>query len=311
MASRDRWNSLQTNRSGGKAENYTPSDLELGQMPPAQRLDMFLRETEKIQDDIQRIANNTSQLRALHQKSLGAVDRSSAEQVDELTDATSSLIQDTRARIKVLSAQSAATASDAQVQGNQQKALATRLMNVARDFQTVQTDATEKYRSQMARQYRVARPGATDEEVQEAIDSDTPVFQQELLSARAGQQRQALQHVQTRHEELVKIEQSINELLALFQDMQMLLDTQQVQVDTIQHHIEDTDTNTKLGSAQMSKAIRSAKSSRKMKWILTCIIFFVIVIIVLVILIKLGVFSHSSSTPAATPAATPVATATA
>ena len=77
----------------------------------------------------------------------------------------------------------------------------------------------------MEREIRIARPNATPEEIERAMDSRTgPVFAQEILSSRVQDQRRVLQEVQGRHEELRRIETSIDELVNLFQEMQLLID---------------------------------------------------------------------------------------
>jgi syntaxin 1B/2/3 len=45
-----------------------------------------------------------------------------------------------------------------------------------------------------------------------------------MLNSRIGSQRRVLQEVQSRHEELVKMEKSIEELATLFMDLQVLLE---------------------------------------------------------------------------------------
>jgi syntaxin 1B/2/3 len=45
-----------------------------------------------------------------------------------------------------------------------------------------------------------------------------------MLNSRVGAQRRVLQEVQSRHEELRKMEQSIEELATLFMDLQVLLE---------------------------------------------------------------------------------------
>ncbi|KND04854.1 uncharacterized protein SPPG_00554 [Spizellomyces punctatus DAOM BR117] len=290
MASRDRWADFKQE----KQDMHDTYDVEMGSVNTltGTSLDQFLQQTEEIQRNITQISRNTADMQGLHQRVLLETNVRQqnflTQQVDNLTDETSRLIQDTRQRIRNLSTESARSNNDAKVQSQQQKSLASRLMSVARDFQSVQQNAKQGYRSQMARQYKIARPEATSAEVEEAIDSTNgPIFQQEILSSRIGEQRSALEAVQNRHEELVKIERSITELFTLFQEMQALLDTQQEQINTIEQHVDDTDTRIADGSAQMTKAIRSAKSARKMKWIIFTIILIVLIVIALVLYFQL------------------------
>ncbi|TPX59827.1 hypothetical protein PhCBS80983_g02211 [Powellomyces hirtus] len=305
MVSVDRLASLQSKPQA------TANDMEMGSVHTlnSSSLDQFLHQAETIQRAISRISRNTGEIRTLHQKALFETSAQSVsmQQVDRLTDDTSDLIQDTRQQIKSLSSIPVSSSTDAQVHSTQQKSLASKLMTAAREFQAVQQDAQQAYRGQMARQYQIAHPGATPAQIDNAVENTNgQIFQQELLASRVGEQRHALHAVQTRHEELVKIERSIGELFTLFQDMQALLDTQQVQIDTIEQHVETTDVHVQQGSQQMTKAIRSAKSSRKLKWILTCIVAVILIILLVVLLLKLGVFESKGNDTAAQPTPPPL-----
>ncbi|KAJ3183051.1 Plasma membrane t-SNARE, secretory vesicle fusion [Geranomyces variabilis] len=309
MVSVDRFNSLKASRPNRQQSGYeytSPSDMEMGSVHTLESstLDQFLHQAENVQRGIAEISRNTSELRTLHQKAL--VDPSAnTSEVDRLTSATSTLINRTRTQIKALSSLPVSSRSDAEVHLQNQQSLAAKLMAIAREFSAVQTEAKNAYRGQMSRQYAIARPGATKEEIESTVDhADGPVFQQELLSSRIGEQGRALRAVQSRHEELIKIEKSITELFDLFQEMQELLDTQQIQINTIGEHVEEADRNIGAASQQMTKAIRSAKSSRKMKWALTLLGGVILLVIILVVLNQLGVFNKSSSSSAPAPVAT-------
>lgn len=132
------------------------------------------------------------------------------------------LIQEARNELKGLTS---APGGDPSIKQVQQKALARKLMDSTREYQSVQQAAKAQYRKQLERQFRIAKPNATREEVKEAIQSGSGgVFQQQILSSRVGDQRRMLQDVQNRQQDLEKIEQSLIELFEIMQDMQMLLE---------------------------------------------------------------------------------------
>lgn len=132
------------------------------------------------------------------------------------------LIQEARNELKGLTG---APGGDPSVKQVQQKALARKLMDCSREYQSVQQAAKAQYQKNLERQFRIAKPNATREEIQEAIKSGGGgVFQQQIMSSRVADQRRMLQQVQGRQNELEKIEQSLIELVELMQDMQMLLD---------------------------------------------------------------------------------------
>ncbi len=225
------------------------------------------------------------------------------QRISRLTDATSALIQETRGKIKSLSKAN----QDARVKETQQKLLAKNLVTAAKEFQAIQQDAKRQYKTQMERQYRIARPNATNDEIQYAIEhTDGQFFQQELMSARVGEQKRALQEVQQRNNDILKIEQSVNELFNMFQEMEMLLENQQGMVDAIEQHVDNTVDHMEQGSKQLTTAIVHAKSARRKKWFL-----FICCIIVLIILGVLAYlyFSGNLIKPAPTPS-TPTSNAT-
>lgn len=147
-------------------------------------------------------------------------------QVDQAQDEANRIISDTRNRLQVMAAQTKANPGrDTRVRKAKQSALAKNLMKTAEMYQKIQSKYRKEYRKRMEREIRIARPDATPAEIERALDSRSgPVFAQEILSSRVVEQRRVLQDVQGRHEELRRIETSIDELVTLFQEMQLLIE---------------------------------------------------------------------------------------
>jgi len=72
----------------------------------------------------------------------------------------------------------------------------------------------------------IARPDASQADIERAVNDSRSgtAFAQEMLNSRIGAQRRVLQEVQGRHEELRKMESSIEELATLFMDLQVMLE---------------------------------------------------------------------------------------
>jgi syntaxin 1B/2/3 len=72
----------------------------------------------------------------------------------------------------------------------------------------------------------LARPDASPRDIERAVNDTNggSAFAQEILNSRVGSQRRVLQEVQGRHEEMRKMESSIEELATLFMDLQVLLE---------------------------------------------------------------------------------------
>jgi syntaxin 1B/2/3 len=122
----------------------------------------------------------------------------------------------------------------------------------------------------MARQYRIVRPDATEQEVRQAVEdtSGRQIFSQAMMqSDRQGRARAALSAVQDRHDALVKIEQQMVELSQLFQDMDTLVIQQEAAVVQIEQKGEEVVENLGKGNEEIGVAVETARSTRKKKWI--------------------------------------------
>ncbi|EAQ85815.1 hypothetical protein CHGG_07068 [Chaetomium globosum CBS 148.51] len=90
----------------------------------------------------------------------------------------------------------------------------------------------QRFREQIARQYRIVNPEATEQEVQQAADADwgdEGIFQTALRTNRTGHGATVLGNVRARHNDMIKIEKSILQLLELLE----ILSQQIIQQDPI------------------------------------------------------------------------------
>lgn len=145
-------------------------------------------------------------------------------QVDKAQDDTNRIISDTRDRLqKMATATKMTQGSESRVRKAKQSSLAKSFMKVAESYQKVQTNYRKEYRKRVERELKIARPDASPQDIERALDSRSGgVFAQQMLSS-ASQQR-ILAEVKGRQEEILKLENSINELVDLFQEMQLLID---------------------------------------------------------------------------------------
>jgi syntaxin 1B/2/3 len=83
-----------------------------------------------------------------------------------------------------------------------------------------------------------------------------------MQANRSGQARAVLSEVQSRHDDIKKIEKTILELHQLFVDMQMMVEQQGETLQQIETHAENTLVDLEQGNKDIDKAIVSAKSTR-------------------------------------------------
>ncbi|TGZ84291.1 t-SNARE [Ascodesmis nigricans] len=229
----------------------------------------FYAEVDELRNAIDTINANISRIEALHGKALTDIDEANLSQTERTLEAlsseTSQLNNNTANRIRLLKSKAGSDPSKAP----QATTLDRNFKNALRKYQMVEKTYADRTREQMARQYRIVRPEATEEEVQQACEdgSGQQIFSQELLRGnRRGEARSALREVQARHNEIQKIEKTIIELAQLFQEMDQLVTEQEPMVEQIDQRGEEIVQNVDKAQEEIGQAVEKARSRRRKKW---------------------------------------------
>lgn len=254
----------------------TANNVEMA--PLAQNAESFsaanpnsaLDEISEINRGVDTIDRNLEQLSMLQQRSLDDADSSASSatnrQLDRLSSETMSQYRSLTERVRQLKSKP----ENQQRFGQQVRRVDSRLKDAIRAYQQVESSFRKKTEEQMARQYRIVRPDASEDEVRAAVEDETggQVFQQALMqSNRRGQAQAVLNAVQDRHAQLQKIERQMIELAQLFQDMDTLVIQQEAAIVTIEQKGEEVVENLDKGNIEMGTAVNTARATRKKKWI--------------------------------------------
>jgi syntaxin 1B/2/3 len=230
----------------------------------------ILNECREIDKGIYSIERTLENLKSLQQRSLDDPDSSANsatnKQLDSMSSETMTMYRNFAGRIKTIKQQ---PESGSPKNAPQLGKVDRRLKAAIKEYQIVDADFRKKLQEQMARQYRIVRPEASEAEVREAVEdtSNQQVFSQALLqSDRRGQSRSALNAVQDRHAAIQKIESQMIELAELFQDMEQLVVQQEAAVVNIEMKGEVVVENMDKGTQEIGTAIKSARNARKWKW---------------------------------------------
>lgn len=231
----------------------------------------ILNECRDIDRGIDDIERNLEQLRMLQQRTLDDADSSSSSAANRQLDSLSS---ETMATYRTLTDRVRTVKSNPESQtpknNPQVSRVDRRLKTAIQQYQSVESQFRKRTQEQMARQYRIVRPDASEQEVRAAVEdtSGGQVFSQALMqSDRQGRARAALSAVQDRHRALQKIEQQIVELSQLFQDMDTLVVQQEAAVTQIEQKGVEVVDNLDKGNEEIGVAVKTAASTRKKKWI--------------------------------------------
>lgn len=228
----------------------------------------ILDECRAIDLEIDIVDRNLEQLRLLQQQTLGDVTGGGApsRQLEALSSDTMERYRALTPRVRAIKSSPEASQQRNAAQVNR---VEKRLKGAIQSYQGVEASFRSGVQEQIARQYRIVRPEADDEEVQRAVaDERGDVFQRALMqSGRQGKASAALSAVQDRHEQIRKIERQMAELSQLFQDMDAVVVQQGAAVEGIEDQAEHTVGDLQGANKQVGIAVDKARAARKKKWI--------------------------------------------
>jgi len=186
-----------------KVEPYSPlnsgTGYEMGNLnggghaapPPQDNTQDFYAEVDQIRGGIDTVNANITQIESLHQRSLNDIDEAAQQttthRLEALVTETSALNSNLANRIKTLKGKASRDPTKAPQVG----VLDRNFKDSLRKYQLVEKGFADRTREQMARQYRIVKPDATEEEVRQACEDSQgqQVFSQAVSISRSAPSR--------------------------------------------------------------------------------------------------------------------------
>jgi len=193
----------------------------------------FFEEVGQVKQGMAHIRKNIRAIEETYGQSLVAVGleqgSKSSQELENLIDETNLAATDVRNRLKEMDQENKKMESKEKgsaqyrIKTNMHGTLTRKFLDLMAEYQEVQTKFRNKFRERVERQYRIVKPDATQEEIDEALESgNTQVFERELLNKRHEEAKNALNYIENRHRDILRLEQSIKELHQLFVEMAIL-----------------------------------------------------------------------------------------
>ncbi|XP_049320871.1 syntaxin-4 isoform X2 [Astyanax mexicanus] len=169
------------------------------------------------------------------------------------------------------------------MQRTQHAVLSRDFVEVMGNCNTIQAQYRDRNVERIQRQLKITGNNVTDEQLESMLESgQTDVFTQNILTD-VKATKQALNEIETRHDEILKLERSIRDLHDMFQYLAMEVEAQGEMVNRIENNIINSTNYVEKAVAETAEAVTSQNKARKKKlWIaLCCAILLVIIIIAL------------------------------
>jgi len=251
----------------------------------------ILNECRDIDKGIDQVQDNVEALRRLQDRSLIEADATATRrEMDNLSSRTMASFRELTERVRMVKSvpEGRQPRNSAQV-GRVER----RLKEANQEYQQVEAGFRKKTQDQMARQYRIVRPNASEAEVRAAVEDtsgNAQVFQQALMQGnRMGEATSTLNAVRARQQDMAKIEQTLGELVQLFTDLSVLIEQQETQFVDISQKTETVEEDVRQANVEIGTAVHTARSTRKKKWICLGICVAILVVIAVIVVVYIMV----------------------
>jgi syntaxin 1B/2/3 len=187
---------------------------------------------------LQELKQKIEAVRQAHQSTLTSTDGSTIAYADQLSEDARQSREQCKNAIKRL----AKAAKGNKSYKTQVDTVNKTFRDLLQDHQRVEQDYRKATKDRAVRQYKIVKPDATPQEIENVMSNDNPqVFAQALLNTNAyGAARGAYREVQERHTEILKIEKSMTELAQMMNEMSVLVEQQDEAIQVVQTNAENT-----------------------------------------------------------------------
>ncbi|KAK3359076.1 t-SNARE [Lasiosphaeria hispida] len=259
----------------------------------------FLSQVSAIRSEIQSLGVNVQNIASLHQRALTANDDGAAQrQLDGLVAQTQLKNTAIRSQIQQLKGDAERTTDGSfGLKKRQYEIINNEFKTAIQKYIQEEQQYKERYREQIARQYRIINPQADEAEVRQAADADwgnEGIFQTALKSNRSGQASAVLGNVRAQHNDMEKIRRTLEELVDLFQGLETQLALQAPIVENVSHIAEQTKDDLANANVHIDKGVKSAWNRRKLKW--WCLLVCILILIAVGLGVGIGVWNATRTT---------------
>ncbi|KAJ1067791.1 hypothetical protein K5549_016445, partial [Capra hircus] len=256
-------------------------------------MDEFFEQVEEIRGFIDKISENVEEVKRKHSAILASPnpDEKTKEELEELMSDIKKTANKVRSKLKSIEQSIEQEAPEAlgprwagpdtctPVSGPQHSTLSRKFVEVMSEYNATQSDYRERCKGRIQRQLEITGRTTTSEELEDMLESGNPAIFASGIIMDSSISKQALSEIETRHSEIIKLENSIRELHDMFMDMAMLVESQGEMIDRIEYNVEHSVDYVERAVSDTKKAVKyQSKARRKKIMIVICCVVLGIVI---------------------------------
>ncbi|XP_040829723.1 syntaxin-1A isoform X1 [Ochotona curzoniae] len=225
-------------------------------------MDEFFEQVEEIRGFIDKIAENVEEVKRKHSTILASPNPD--ESIEQSIEQEEGLNR---------------SSADLRIRKTQHSTLSRKFVEVMSEYNATQSDYRERCKGRIQRQLEITGRTTTSEELEDMLESGNPAIFASGIIMDSSISKQALSEIETRHSEIIKLENSIRELHDMFMDMAMLVESQGEMIDRIEYNVEHSVDYVERAVSDTKKAVKyQSKARRKKIMIIICCVILGIVI---------------------------------
>ncbi|XP_034460264.1 syntaxin-1A isoform X1 [Hippoglossus hippoglossus] len=261
---KDRMQELRHGKETTEEEDEVAVGMEKGFM------DEFFEQVEEIRGFIESLAEKVEEVKRKHSAILASPnpDEKTKADLEDLMADIKKLANKVRSKLKSIQqtieqeeGQNRSSA-DLRIRKTQHSTLSRKFVEVMSEYNTTQSDYRERCKGRIQRQLEITGRNTTNEELESMLESDNPaIFTSGIIMDNITQQ--AMNEIETRHTEIIKLENSIRELHDMFMDMAMLVESQGELVNNIEQSVLGAQEYVEQAKDRIPKCKKLKKTSRR------------------------------------------------
>ncbi|XP_062816338.1 syntaxin-1A isoform X2 [Anolis carolinensis] len=225
-------------------------------------MDEFFEQVEEIRGFIEKIAENVEDVKRKHSAILASPNPD--ESIEQSIEHEEGLNR---------------SSADLRIRKTQHSTLSRKFVEVMSEYNATQSDYRERCKGRIQRQLEITGRTTTSEELEDMLESGNPAIFSSGIIMDSNITKQALNEIETRHSEIIKLENSIRELHDMFMDMAMLVESQGEMIDRIEYNVEHAVDYVERAVSDTKKAVKyQSKARRKKIMIIICCVVLGVVI---------------------------------
>ncbi|KAK2504691.1 hypothetical protein MC885_005649 [Smutsia gigantea] len=251
-------------------------------------MDEFFEQVEEIRGCIEKLSEDVEQVKKQHSAILAAPnpDERTKQELEDLTADIKKTANKVRSKLKAIEQSIEQeeglnrSSADLRIRKTQHSTLSRKFVEVMTEYNATQSKYRDRCKDRIQRQLEImpqaprmaqtlsresfvptAGRTTTNEELEDMLESGKlAIFTDD-----------ALNEIETRHNEIIKLETSIRELHDMFVDMAMLVESQGEMIDRIEYNVEHSVDYVERAVSDTKKAVKyQSKARRKKIMIIIC-----------------------------------------